>query len=311
MHERTLRARMSNPRVIASRAPGSYCQPVPQYHKPRSRLESPCPSHSRKPVPSTRPGGGCRPRVASWCEDPESRSGPLTTGTSGQTFQRLVVEYRRRAEDRAIGMMARTWIRPSREVIQLIEKGLDEPSSCRPPKVLIDKLLAHPEPRSSQVDELRQLDERVTAREKRRETGPGNCYRSRMTKVEDKSSRLEGNDRWPWRIAMRDDEAAQFDWFGDSCPCGKPPGECRVHPRARTFAAAAAGGLAHLAAARGQGIRQDAGRRDAHTHALRMDDDGGAPSRRRGLRRIRPGMPRHVRLGPGGPRSSVPAPFLR
>src|SRR5690242_312277 len=24
-----------------------------------------------------------------------------------------------------------------------------------------------------------------------------------------------------------------FDWYGDSCPCGLPPGECREHPRAR------------------------------------------------------------------------------
>ena len=25
-----------------------------------------------------------------------------------------------------------------------------------------------------------------------------------------------------------------FDWFGESCPCGKSPGDCREHPRART-----------------------------------------------------------------------------
>jgi len=24
-----------------------------------------------------------------------------------------------------------------------------------------------------------------------------------------------------------------FDWYAESCPCGKPPGECREHPRAR------------------------------------------------------------------------------
>ena len=24
-----------------------------------------------------------------------------------------------------------------------------------------------------------------------------------------------------------------FDWFGESCPCGKPAGDCRFHPRAR------------------------------------------------------------------------------
>ncbi len=29
------------------------------------------------------------------------------------------------------------------------------------------------------------------------------------------------------------DDPARFDWFGESCPCGKPAGECREHPRAR------------------------------------------------------------------------------
>ncbi len=28
-------------------------------------------------------------------------------------------------------------------------------------------------------------------------------------------------------------DAARFDWFADSCPCGLPAGECREHPRAR------------------------------------------------------------------------------
>jgi phage terminase large subunit-like protein len=31
----------------------------------------------------------------------------------------------------------------------------------------------------------------------------------------------EVSDRTPW------------EWYGESCPCGSPPGECRVHPRAR------------------------------------------------------------------------------
>ena len=29
-------------------------------------------------------------------------------------------------------------------------------------------------------------------------------------------------DRSPW------------DWYAQSCPCGLPPGDCRVHPRGRT-----------------------------------------------------------------------------
>jgi hypothetical protein len=28
-------------------------------------------------------------------------------------------------------------------------------------------------------------------------------------------------------------DAARFDWYSDGCPCGKPAGECRDHPRAR------------------------------------------------------------------------------
>jgi hypothetical protein len=25
-----------------------------------------------------------------------------------------------------------------------------------------------------------------------------------------------------------------WDWYADSCPCGLPAGECRIHPRARS-----------------------------------------------------------------------------
>ena len=31
----------------------------------------------------------------------------------------------------------------------------------------------------------------------------------------------------------RSAESARFDWYGDSCPCGLAPGDCREHPRAR------------------------------------------------------------------------------
>jgi phage terminase large subunit-like protein len=30
-----------------------------------------------------------------------------------------------------------------------------------------------------------------------------------------------------------DDDPAPFDWYADTCPCGRPAGECAVHPRAR------------------------------------------------------------------------------
>jgi phage terminase large subunit-like protein len=29
------------------------------------------------------------------------------------------------------------------------------------------------------------------------------------------------------------DDPARFDWYGETCPCGKPAGECAEHPRAR------------------------------------------------------------------------------
>jgi len=28
-------------------------------------------------------------------------------------------------------------------------------------------------------------------------------------------------------------DPARYDWYGESCPCGLPAGECREHPRAR------------------------------------------------------------------------------
>ena len=28
-----------------------------------------------------------------------------------------------------------------------------------------------------------------------------------------------------------------WDWYAETCPCGLPPGECRVHPRARLHSA--------------------------------------------------------------------------
>ena len=39
--------------------------------------------------------------------------------------------------------------------------------------------------------------------------------------------RLEGR-----RELLRSD-ASPWDWYGGSCPCGRPIGECREHPRAR------------------------------------------------------------------------------
>lgn len=35
------------------------------------------------------------------------------------------------------------------------------------------------------------------------------------------------------RAEITADDRAPFDWYSDGCPCGKPAGECREHPRAR------------------------------------------------------------------------------
>jgi hypothetical protein len=29
-------------------------------------------------------------------------------------------------------------------------------------------------------------------------------------------------------------DRSRWDWYAESCSCGLPPGECRVHPRGRT-----------------------------------------------------------------------------
>ena len=42
--------------------------------------------------------------------------------------------------------------------------------------------------------------------------------------------------RWPRPARIgpaRNSDRAAWDWYGESCPCGLPAGECRDHPRAR------------------------------------------------------------------------------
>jgi hypothetical protein len=38
-------------------------------------------------------------------------------------------------------------------------------------------------------------------------------------------------DLRPRRVVVTDRTA--WDWYAESCPCGLPPGDCGVHPRAR------------------------------------------------------------------------------
>ncbi len=108
--------------------------------------------------------------VASWCK----ANGVATrTGYDWFTrdeFQRLVTAYRRRAEEQAIGRMAKNLGKAVNKVVQLIEEGLDDHVKLAAAEVLIDKLLVvrgHAELEA----ELRRLDERLEAQEDRRESG--------------------------------------------------------------------------------------------------------------------------------------------
>ena len=53
-------------------------------------------------------------------------------------------------------------------------------------------------------------------------------------------------------------DRSAWDWYAESCSCGHPPGNCRVHPRARLDPAPARGRLAGLGLYRRPRRRQDA-----------------------------------------------------
>jgi hypothetical protein len=111
-------------------------------------------------------------KVASWCEESGVKPRTAYSWCQREAFQRLVQRYRRRAEDRAIGMMAQGLDRAVERIVQLIEKGRSDAVTLSAAKTLIDKLLVV-QSHAERNDEVRQLDERLKAQEKRRETGPG------------------------------------------------------------------------------------------------------------------------------------------
>src|SRR5271157_1461859 len=47
-------------------------------------------------------------------------------------------------------------------------------------------------------------------------------------------ARLTRLERKPRRFEPAIADAERFAWYGESCPCGLPPGECQEHPRARS-----------------------------------------------------------------------------
>ena len=48
-------------------------------------------------------------------------------------------------------------------------------------------------------------------------------------------------------------DRSAWDWYAESCSCGLPPGECRVHPRARPTQRPPRGRLARLGYVAGRG----------------------------------------------------------
>jgi hypothetical protein len=78
----------------------------------------------------------------------------------------LVKRYCRRAVDRAIGKLARNLSKAVGEIVDLVEQGQNDNVKLSAAKTLIDKLVdvqSHAELKA----ELRQLNERLPAREER------------------------------------------------------------------------------------------------------------------------------------------------
>ena len=110
-------------------------------------------------------------KVATWCVAHGVATRTAYTWHKRDAFQRLVGAYRRRAEDRAIGKMAKNLGKAIAKMIQLIEEGRDDRIKLSAAETLIDKLLQF-QCHAELGDEIRQLNERLAAQEKRREIGP-------------------------------------------------------------------------------------------------------------------------------------------
>ena len=85
-------------------------------------------------------------------------------------FRRLVTAYRRCAEDRAIGRMARGLGKAVETIVRLIEEGADDQVMLSAADSLIDKLL-DVRNHAELGDELRRLEVRLAAEERRSEIG--------------------------------------------------------------------------------------------------------------------------------------------
>ena len=112
-------------------------------------------------------GGGS---VSTWCESYEVARGTAYHWYRDDAFQRLVAEFRRRAVDRAIGKMAKNLGKAVEKIVKLVEDGESQSIQLSAAKSLIDKLV-HVQNHAEFKDELRRLDERLAAQEKRRAGG--------------------------------------------------------------------------------------------------------------------------------------------
>jgi hypothetical protein len=109
-------------------------------------------------------------KVATWCDSNVAR-GTAHHWYRSDEFQRLVADFRRRAVDRAIGKMAKNLGKAVEKIVKLVEEGESQAIQLSAAKSLIDKLV-HVQNHTEVKDELRRLDDRLSAQEKRRGGGP-------------------------------------------------------------------------------------------------------------------------------------------
>jgi hypothetical protein len=102
--------------------------------------------------------------VSTWCEASGVATRTAYAWYRQESFRRLVAEYRRRAEERAIGEMAKGLGKAVAKVVQLIEEGSDDHVKLSAAETLIDKML-QVQGRAELKAEIRRLDERLAAQE--------------------------------------------------------------------------------------------------------------------------------------------------
>ncbi len=108
--------------------------------------------------------------VSTWCEKRGVQSATASEWQRRNSFQQRVAELRHHAVDRAVGKMATNLGKAVERIVTLVEEAESQSVQLTASKTLIDKLLLvqnHAELRN----ELRRLDERLAAQEKRRGIG--------------------------------------------------------------------------------------------------------------------------------------------